>query len=125
MIRWIWVVPIALAALVSSWAFAQSPDSVLPRLRQDQQPYLETLRDLVTRESGSSDVEGLATIAELIAGRLRARGGEVELVEPPADMVRFENTPPATGKALVARFTGTGTKRILLLAHMDTVYPRG
>ena len=24
-----------------------------------------------------------------------------------------------------ATFTGTGTKRILLLAHMDTVYPRG
>src|SRR5207253_606760 len=26
---------------------------------------------------------------------------------------------------IVARFRGTGTKRILLLAHMDTVYSRG
>jgi glutamate carboxypeptidase len=40
-------------------------------------------------------------------------------------MVRFENTPPRTGKSVVARFRGTGTKRILLLAHMDTVYLRG
>src|SRR5688572_18357388 len=125
MIRWIRVVPIALAALVSSWAFAQSPDSVLPRVRQEQQPYLETLRELVSIESGSSDVEGLNKVAELIAGRLRALGGEVELVEPPANMVRFENTPPRTGKSVVARFRGTGTKRILLLAHMDTVYLRG
>ena len=49
----------------------------------------------------------------------------MEFVEPPANMVRFENTPPRTGKSVVARFKGTGTKRILLLAHMDTVYLRG
>jgi glutamate carboxypeptidase len=49
----------------------------------------------------------------------------VELVAPPADMVRFENTPAHTGSSVVGRFRGTGTARILLLAHMDTVYPRG
>ena len=125
MIRWIGVAPVALAALVSTWASAQSSDAVLPRVRQEQQAYLDTLRNLISIESGSSDVEGLATIAELIAGRLRALGGEVEFVEPPANMVRFENTPPKTGKSVVARFRGTGTKRILLNAHMDTVYVRG
>jgi glutamate carboxypeptidase len=40
-------------------------------------------------------------------------------------MVRFQNTPPRTGKSVVARFRGTGTRRILLLAHMDTVYLPG
>ena len=125
MIRWSRAIPVAFAALVSSWAFAQSPDAVLPRVRQEQQAYLDTLRDLVSIESGSSDVEGLGRIADLIAGRLRALGGEVQLIEPPADMVRFENTPPKTGSSVVARFRGTGTKRILVLAHMDTVYLRG
>jgi glutamate carboxypeptidase len=128
MIRWIRVVPVVfalLAALLSTWVFAQSPESVLARVRQERQPYLDTLRDLVSIESGSSDIQGLNAIAELIAGRLRALGGEVEFVEPPANMVRFENTPPQTGKSIVARFRGTGTKRILLLAHMDTVYLRG
>jgi glutamate carboxypeptidase len=137
MLRWMRAVPFALAALLSSWAppsplwatarqaVAQAPESVLPRVRQEQQPYLNTLRDLVSIESGSSDVEGLNSIADLIAGRLRALGGDVEFVEPPANMVRFENTPPRTGKSVVARFRGTGTKRILLLAHMDTVYLRG
>jgi glutamate carboxypeptidase len=125
MIRWILAVPVALAALASTWAFAQSPESVLPRVRQEQQPYLNTLRDLVSIESGSSDVEGLNRIADLIAARLRTLGGEVEFVEPPVNMVRFQNTPPRTGKSVVGRFRGTGTRRILLLAHMDTVYPAG
>ena len=43
---------------------------------------LETLRDLVSIESGSGDREGLDRIADLIAGRLRALGGAVEMIEP-------------------------------------------
>jgi glutamate carboxypeptidase len=125
MIRWLRLVPVAFAVLLPTWAFAQSPESVLARVRQEQQPYLDTLRELVSIESGSSDVEGLDRIAEVIAGRLRALGGEVEFVDPPANMIRFENTPPKTGKAVVGRFRGSGTRRILLLAHMDTVYLRG
>ena len=37
----------------------------------------------------------------------------------------MEDTPAQIGKMVRATFTGTGTKKILLLAHMDTVYPRG
>lgn len=116
---------VILGALVATGAFAQSAQPVVTRVQQERQPYLDTLRELVSIESGSSDVEGLNRIAEVIAGRLRVLGGEVELVDPPADMVRFENTPPRTGKSVVGRFRGTGTRRILLLAHMDTVYLRG
>jgi glutamate carboxypeptidase len=35
------------------------------------------------------------------------------------------DTPKQIGKMVLARFTGTGTRKILLLAHMDTVYLRG
>ena len=35
------------------------------------------------------------------------------------------DTPKQPGKMVLARFTGTGTKKILLIAHMDTVYLRG
>jgi len=104
---------------------AQGVPDVRPRVQQERQPYLDTLRQLVSIESGSGDVEGLARIGELIAGRLRALGGNVEMVAAPPDMVRFENTPAQVGRAVVARFRGNGTRRILLLAHMDTVYPRG
>ena len=116
---------VILGALIPAWAFAQTQEAVLTRVQQERQPYLETLRELVSIESGSSDVEGLDQIAGVIAGRLRALGGDVELVDPPLDMVRFQNTPPRTGKSIVGRFRGTGTTRILLLAHMDTVYVRG
>ncbi len=116
---------VVLSALVPAWAFAQPVEPVLARVQQERQPYLDTLRELVSIESGSSDVEGLNQIADVIARRLRALGGDVELVDPPADMVRFENTPPRTGRSVVGRFRGTGTARILLLAHMDTVYLRG
>jgi glutamate carboxypeptidase len=125
MIRPSRLVLVPVAALFSTWVFAQTANPVLTRAQGEQQSYLETLRELVSIESGSADVEGLNRIADLIAGRLRALGGDVEFVDPPADMVRFENTPPRTGKSVVGRFRGTGTKRILLLAHMDTVYPRG
>src|SRR5262245_14975194 len=47
------------------------------------------------------------------------------MVTPGADTVRFEDTPAQVGRIVVARFRGTGTKKILLLAHMDTVYAKG
>lgn len=86
---------------------------------------IETLRQLVAIESGSRDKEGLDRIAQLIRERLTALGGKVELVEPGADAVRLFDTPAQIGKAVVARFEGTGTRSFMLLAHMDTVYPRG
>ena len=82
------------------------------------------MRDLVAIESGSRDFEGLSRLADLIAARLRELGGEVELV-PPADVYHMQDTPPQIGHSVVARFRGTGTQRILLLAHMDTVYLPG
>jgi glutamate carboxypeptidase len=39
--------------------------------------------------------------------------------------VRFIDTPEQLGKMVRATFTGKGTAKILLIAHMDTVYPRG
>ena len=100
-------------------------DELLTRTRQERPAYLDTLRELVSIESGSRDVEGLDRAATLIANRLRAIGGQVELVAAGADTYKMEDTPAQIGKSVVATFRGTGTKRILLIAHMDTVYQRG
>jgi glutamate carboxypeptidase len=87
---------------------------------------LDTLKDLVSIESGSGDREGLDKISALIADRLRMLGGQVELIEPePADTYRMVDTPKEIGRMVRAQFTGSGTKKILLIAHMDTVYHRG
>src|SRR4051812_24038398 len=119
------------AALVASalLAFntAAAPlEPVMSLAAKQKAPLLDTLKDLVSIESGSGDREGLDKISELIANRLRALGGTVEFVEPnPADIYRMVDTPKQIGRMVHARFTGTGTKKILLIAHMDTVYLRG
>jgi glutamate carboxypeptidase len=102
----------------------QAADPLLARVKQERAAYLKTLQELVSIESGSRDIEGLNRISEVIAGRLRTLGGEVEFVTPGSD-VRFDDTPARVGRMVLARFKGTGTRRILLLAHMDTVYERG
>jgi glutamate carboxypeptidase len=101
------------------------PDARIHDLAQQQKaPLLDTLRDLVNIESGSKDVEGLAKLAALIAERLTRLGGKVEIIEP-SDIYRMEDTPPKPGSMVHAEFKGTGAKKIMLIAHMDTVYLRG
>ncbi len=91
--------------------------------QKEQQPLLDTLRDLVSIESGSKDVEGLNQIAERVAGQLRQLGGTVEILQP-TDIYRLDDTPEKIGPAVHAVFKGTGSKKIMLIAHMDTVYLR-
>ena len=83
------------------------------------------LKALVSIESGSADREGLDRIAEVIAGRLKALGGKVEMIEPGPEIYKMFDTPERIGRMVRATFTGSGTRKILLIAHMDTVYPRG
>jgi glutamate carboxypeptidase len=115
---------ILLAAVAMAPAHWQPVEPVLSLAKKEQPALLETLEALVSIESGSRDFEGLERIAKLIAGRLQALGGQVELVEA-SDVYKMEDTPAQIGKMVRATFTGTGTKKILLIAHMDTVYPRG
>ncbi|MDM0018355.1 M20/M25/M40 family metallo-hydrolase [Variovorax saccharolyticus] len=117
----------ALAALAAActWASA-APDERIAALAAKEKPaLLETLNQLVSIESGSRDLEGLDRIANLIAGKFRALGGQVELIDPSADAYRMEDTPEKIGKVMRATFKGTGTKKIMLIAHMDTVYQIG
>jgi len=92
---------------------------------KEKAPLLNTLKELVSIESGSGDREGLDKISALIAARLGALGGKVELLEAGADVYRMVDTPKQIGRMVLARFAGTGSKKILLIAHMDTVYLRG
>jgi glutamate carboxypeptidase len=113
------------AALASS-AHAAPLEQVQSLAAREKAPLLDTLKDLVSIESGSQDREGLDRLSALIADRLEALGGQVELVEPdPADTYRMVDTPKQVGRMVLARFTGAGSRRILLIAHMDTVYHRG
>lgn len=58
-------------ALSLPWAAAQTPAQVHERAKAQTQALLGTLKDLVSIESGSRDLEGLEKIAALIATRLQ------------------------------------------------------
>ena len=113
------------AAFAAAAALAQPLEPVLSQVRAQKQPLLETLKELTAIESGSRDIEGLDRIAAVIEARLKALGADsVELIEP-ANVYRMEDTPEKIGKAVRGTFRGKGSKKLLLIAHMDTVYAKG
>ena len=71
----------ALALATATLAAQAAPQADIHELAQkQQQPYLDTLKDLVHIESGSKDMEGTKQIADYVAGKLRALGGKVEVL---------------------------------------------
>jgi glutamate carboxypeptidase len=76
----------------------------------------KTLERMIRIESGTGDAEGLAAMATLLETELKTRGATVERVKP---------TGGIAGDIIVARLAGTGSKKLLLIGHMDTVYQRG
>lgn len=115
---------VATTLLTAAAALAQPVQPVLERVRAEKQPFLDTVKELTAIESGSRDFEGVERISGVIAEKLKALGGAVELVEP-ADIYRMEDTPEKIGRAVRATFRGRGTKKMLLIAHSDTVYAKG
>lgn len=106
-----------LLALAAGMARAAEPADapLLAAARAEAPALVATLRELVGIESASHDAEGLARITALVEQRLQALG------------LRTERIPGAGGRGEVLRGTleGRGSRSVLLLAHLDTVYPRG
>ncbi|MBS0529176.1 MAG: peptidase M20, partial [Proteobacteria bacterium] len=93
-----------------AWADA---DPKLKAAAEKAQPALiETLHDMVMIESGSRDVEGLAKMADFTEARLKALGAKTE---------RRKTTKGAGADMVIGTFEGTGSKKIMLIGHMDTV----
>lgn len=102
------------AALALPFATAAAPDARLLAASQKAEPeVIETLKDLVLIESGSANVEGIAKIADYCEKRLQALGARTERIK----------ATRGHGSIVKGTFRGTGTQRIALIAHMDTVYP--
>ena len=106
-------------------AIAQPLEPVLALAKKEQPAVLQTMKELVEIESDSADYEGLEKIAGVIAGRLTQLGAKVDLLDAGPEIYKMFDTPEKIGRIVRGTFTGTGTQKILLLAHMDTVYPRG
>src|ERR1700686_1532360 len=77
---------------------------------------LDLLREIVDIDSGTGDVAGGAKVEALLAGRLKAFGADVRT--EPAEA-------PGLPDNLVAVFHGAGKGKILIIAHIDTVFGPG
>ena len=109
-----------LCVLVLAWAapaFAAAPDEKLRAMADAAKPELiDTLREMVMIESGSADLDGLRKMADFTEARLKELGAKTE---------RRKTARGAGADIVIGTFEGTGTARLMLIAHMDTVYERG
>lgn len=81
--------------------------------------YRADLAHLVGIDSGSHDADGVTRLASWAAAALADDGFDVETAPTPErDGRRF-------GPVVVGRRLGTGTARVVMFAHMDTVFSEG
>jgi glutamate carboxypeptidase len=89
------------------------------------QPLLNTLKELVAIESGSRDLEGLAQAAAYVAKSLQASGLQVQTLPTKAPDFHPQLKGATLGQMVYGTRMGSGKKKVLLIAHMDTVYAKG
>ena len=94
-----------------------APDAKLLAAAEKAQPsVIDNLKEMVLIESGSLNVDGLQKMAGVIEGQLKGIGFKTE---------RRKATAGAGADIVVGTLKGTGKRKIMLQAHMDTVYAQG
>ncbi|WP_375411012.1 glutamate carboxypeptidase [uncultured Bradyrhizobium sp.] len=78
-------------------------------------PFLEITKKMVDIESPSLDENGILAMEEELARQIRQLGGDVHTAAAGV----------GPGRNVMGRWRGSGKARILLVSHMDTVYPAG
>lgn len=105
---------LALTALAPA-AMAEPHKAIQADAEQYKDEALKLLEGLVNIDSGSGYVPGLTKVSDIAIEELKKLGATIELVP---------NTPEASNH-VVATLKGTGKAKILLMAHMDTVFKEG
>lgn len=108
----------AAAALFACAAVQAAPsDPALFDAATAAQPQVvRTLERLVNIETGTGNAEGMAAMGQYLEAELKAVG---------ATVTRHRAAAGVAGENIVGRIVGTGGRKLLLIAHMDTVYVKG
>ncbi|WP_378954512.1 M20/M25/M40 family metallo-hydrolase [Pelosinus sp. sgz500959] len=75
--------------------------------------FIKDLEEMTNIDSGNGDAEGTDAVAQLVGGKFEALGAKVE----------YRKNSRSTHT--IVRFQGTGDLRLLLIAHIDTVFEKG
>lgn len=87
----------------------------LPHFEKRREPIIDTIRQLVEVESPTENKEAVNRLGSLLAGRFEKLGGHAKF-----------HRVPNFGDHLQVDFAGKRSgKPVLLLGHLDTVYPLG
>lgn len=109
-----WVVLVAVGGFHFS---AQARDAALYEAALAEVPgLLNTLERLVNIETETGEADGMRDMSNVLAHELEALG---------ATVTRHKAAATAVGENIVGTISGDGGRRLLLMAHMDTVYPKG
>src|SRR5580704_3863760 len=105
-----------LLQFIGGATFAARNEPVYRAVEANRAGALELLQQIVNIDSGTGDVEGGANVDAVLAARLKQLGAEVR-----TEAAESAGLPGI----LVAVFHGTGKGRILIIAHIDTVFGAG
>jgi glutamate carboxypeptidase len=111
------LIPLILITMLAG-AAAASPrnEKVYQAAEANRAGALELLKEIVNIDSGTGDVEGGAKVEAVLRARLMQLGAEVRT--EPAEA-------PGLPDNMVAVLHGTGKGKILIIAHVDTVFGPG
>jgi glutamate carboxypeptidase len=97
-------------------AASQRNDKVYRAAEANRAGALELLKEIVNIDSGTGDVAGGAKVESVLGARLSQLGAEVRTQAAEA---------PGLPDNLIAVFHGSGKGKILIIAHVDTVFGPG
>lgn len=106
----------AITALAVAPAAAEPDKAILDLAESHKAPTLAFLKSLVDQDSGSTDEAGLSAVAAMVVEELKELGAKIETQKA---------NPPGKADNVVATIEGAGKARIMLMAHMDTVFREG
>jgi glutamate carboxypeptidase len=109
------------ATFIAAFAFiplADAKDQALLDLATKEAPSLvATLEKLVNIETGSTNAKGMEAMGQFLTLEFQRIGATVTRAKP--------TIASSVGENLIAQWKGAGTGKVLMIAHMDTVYAEG
>lgn len=89
-------------------------EQLLKSIEAKHDKMVNFLETLVNIDSGNDSPEGVAKVARIVGGKLQEMHFDVEYLEYPGACTH-----------LLAKKKGTGDKEVMIIGHMDTLFPIG
>lgn len=89
-------------------------EKILDAIADKEPQMLNFLESLVNIDSGIDNPAGIDQVARIVGGKLQQLGFDVEYLEYPDACTH-----------VLARKKGAGDKQVMIMGHMDTVFPKG